>query len=600
MADQFVAPTPSFAPAPDILSAYIRGQMLPGAQMQQQQQLQTGALNIQQLQLALQNQQLLQGIGRSYADSYINSGARGATAQNGASSAAGAGSYGPSSGGIQNGPQGAVAGAGGPVSKASSSVPSSAGPVTPGVQPGFQGSDYSVPGVPQGIDPRISGAAAFLGGNTMLEGIQKNQQLQMEQRDAQIKQAQLQAEGPLNVFDAVANSPSPTRMAMNNPSIMALWPRIAQQMGRDPVKDFNDQNVARAAIFGGNQVRAAVGLGLREMPLQQNIIRGPNGQILSQNPQTNEIKQDVAPQDLKEVIGPDGQPIYQPAGKAAGMRPFNPQLYGADLLNDPAKELAYQRFIATGEMPSSGRGGAIQQAAMMNYIAQRAQADGNQGAAIAARSQAYKAQQGVVDAFTSGGAGSPAQALTSINTAVTHMAALDPLIDQLGNTASPAWNTVANAFEQQIGSTAPTSFAAIKEFVGGEVAKAVLPGGGGEAERQALLAPLNAANSTDQLKQAVQQIKVALAGKTEALRNQWDIGTNGTQGTFDKFLLPATKAALGSNSGNAPNGSNGANGSNTSNSSQFNSANDVKAAFQAGQISRAQAKQILQSQFGMQ
>jgi hypothetical protein len=81
MADQFVAPTPSFAPNPDILAAYIRGQMAPGAVQQQQQQLQTGALNIQQIQLALQNQQLLQGIGRSYADSYMNGGAPGATAQ---------------------------------------------------------------------------------------------------------------------------------------------------------------------------------------------------------------------------------------------------------------------------------------------------------------------------------------------------------------------------------------------------------------------------------------------------------------------------------------------------------------------------------------
>jgi hypothetical protein len=457
------------------------------------------------------------------------------------------------------------------------------------VQPGFQGGDYSIPGVPQGIDPRTSGAAAFLGGNSMLEGIQKNQELQQQQRDAAIKGQQLKAQGPLNVFDAVANSPHPAAMAMNNPSIMALWPKVAQQMGLDPVKDFNDQNVGRAAIFGGNQVRAAVGIPLRDMPVQQQITYGPNGQILSQNPQTNEVKQDVAPQDLKEVVGADGQPVYQPSGKAAGMRPFNTQLYGADSLSDQSKELAYQRFVATGEVPSSGRGGAIQQAVLMNYIAQRAQADGNPGAATAARAQTHIAQQGVLNDYTSG---QTSKTLGSINTAVTHMAALDPLIDQLDNTSSPAWNTAANFFSHQTGSSAPTNFAGIKEFVGGEVAKAVLPGGGGEAERQALLAPLNAANSTAQLKQAVQQIETALAGKTEALRNQWDIGTNGTQGAFDKFLLPETKKALGlpgATPSASPSGSNGSNSSNSSNSSNgangASGGNGSNRANGAGQVS---------------
>ena len=41
-----------------------------------------------------------------------------------------------------------------------------------------------------------------------------------------------------------------------------------------------------------------------------------NGQILSQNPLTNEIRQDVAPQTLKEVIGLQGAGVEQlPAGQ---------------------------------------------------------------------------------------------------------------------------------------------------------------------------------------------------------------------------------------------------------------------------------------------
>jgi hypothetical protein len=128
---------------------------------------------------------------------------------------------------------------------------------------------------------------------------------------------------------------------------------------------------------------------------------------------------------------------------------------------------------------------------------------------------------------------------------VQHMDLLPPLIDALSGGNMTVLNKAQNFFKQQTGNSAPTNFSAIKEFVGGEVAKAVLPGGGGEAERQALTKPLDAANSPVQLKDAVSTIQKALAGKTEALRSQWDIGTNGTQGAFDRFLLPATKNALG-------------------------------------------------------
>jgi len=258
--------------------------------------------------------------------------------------------------------------------------------------------------------------------------------------------------------------------------------------------------------------------------------------------------------DLKPVLNPDGTATYLPASQAAGKTPYNNSTASAGSVSDQAKEFAYQKFKSTGEMPQSGRGGAAMQAMYANYFAQRAAQDGDSGASIAARGQAFKAQQGVLKDYTSG---KTAATLNGINTAVAHMDALDPLIDKLDNTSSPLFNKAANYFKQQTGQTAPTNFAALKEFVAGEVAKAVLPGGGGEGERQALSAPLAAANSPAQLKQAVQTIKTALAGKTEALRNQWDIGTNGTQGDFDKFLLPSTKRALGVGDSQGPPQGNG-------------------------------------------
>lgn len=250
----------------------------------------------------------------------------------------------------------------------------------------------------------------------------------------------------------------------------------------------------------------------------------------------------IGARDVKPVLNPDGSAVYVPAAQAAGKTPYNNSTASAGSITDQAKEFAYQKFVQTGEMPQSGRGGAAMQAMYANYFAQRAAQDGNSGASIAARGQAFKAQAGVLKDYESG---PTSKTLNGINTAVQHMDSLDPLIDNLNNTKSPLWNQAANFFQKQTGQTAPTNFAALKEFVAGEVAKAVLPGGGGEGERQALAGPLNAANSPAQLKEAVQTIKTALAGKTEALRNQWDIGTNGTQGSFDKFLLPATKKALG-------------------------------------------------------
>lgn len=250
--------------------------------------------------------------------------------------------------------------------------------------------------------------------------------------------------------------------------------------------------------------------------------------------------------DVKPVQNADGTVTYVPANQAAGKNVGSASAAVAGSVTDQAKELAYQTFKTTGAMPAIGRGGAATQAMYANYFAQRAAQDGDTGASIAAKGQAFKAQQGVLKDYTSG---ATSKTLNGINTAVAHMEYLDPLIDKLDNTGSPLFNKAANFFKQQTGSTAPTNFAAMKEFVAGEVAKAVLPSGGGEGERQALGAPLAAANTPAQLKEAVQTIKTALAGKTEALRNQWDIGTAGSQGSFDKFLLPATKKALGTTGG---------------------------------------------------
>lgn len=494
MADFY--PAAQYIQNPDILASYVRGQMAPLQVQQAQQQLTAGGLDIEKLRLALQQQ-------RQVMD-YAN---RLAGSQSG-----GAQNLGGQSGGIQNGPQGQV----------SSQAP--------------QQSSGSYDGS-FGSNPRINTMMALdiLQGRDPLKTAQGAQEYELKQR-------QLQVQGPLAVMDSVAASTSPARIVMNNPGMVQRWQQLAPQLGFDPVKDFNDDNVRTAITFARNQVAGSAGLPTKEMPAKQQDIAGPLGSLYQRDPISGKVTQVKGEEPLKDVIDPaTGQPTNMRASAAEGKQPFNQSIFGASNLGDQAKEFAYQSFVATGKIPANfGRNPAMQ-ASLMDYISKRAAQEGNSAASIAAKGQAFQATQGVVKDFTSGQSG---KAVTAINTAVQHINSLTPLVDALGTGDIKQINRFTNAFKEQTGSPAPTNYAALKEFVGGEVAKAVLPGGGGEKEREALLAPLNAANSPQAIHSALSTIQTALAGKTEALRNQWEVGTNGTQGSFDKFLMPATKKAL--------------------------------------------------------
>jgi len=471
--------------------------MAPLQVQQAQQQVTAGGLDIDKLRLALAQQKQVMGYASQLAGSQADD------AQN----------MGGQSGGIQNGPQGQV----------SSQAPTQS-------SGSYDGSF--------GSNPRVNTMMALdvLAGRDPLKTAQGAQEYELKQR-------QLQAQGPLATLDTIAGSASPAKIVMNNPGLMQRWQQIAPQLGLDPVKDFSDDNVRSAINFGRNQIAGAAGLPTVAPPVKQQDIPGPLGSLYQRNPITGKVEQVKGEEPLKDVIDPNtGQPTNMRVSAAEGKQPFNQSIFGASNLSDQSKEFAYQSFVATGKVPANfGRNPAMQ-ASLMDYISKRAAQEGNSAASIAAKGQAFQASQGVVKDFTSG---QSAKAVNSINTAVAHIDSLTPLVDALGTGNVKQVNRFANVFKEQTGSPAPTDYASLKEFVGGEVAKAVLPGGGGEKEREALLAPLNAANSPQAIHSALQKIQIALAGKTEALRNQWDVGTMGTQGSFDKFLLPPTKKALG-------------------------------------------------------
>jgi hypothetical protein len=396
-----------------------------------------------------------------------------------------------------------------------------------------------------GMNPR-----AALGMAMMKSGDPLTARKELEAQ--QLEQAQRKYAPVLAQLSTVVKSDSPTREVAANPELSAAWQQLAKLHGFDPKADLNDQNIRTAFTYAHNGLASSVGQPTIAPTVQKQHVAGRLGSMLEVDPITGEEKQIVAPEPLKDVIGKDGKPINVRASAAEGLTPFNQSIYGANAMTDPAMEMAYQTFKATGQMPTGFARNPAMNAKMMDYFAQRSNAEGDSVTSRLARGQQLHATQGVVKDFESG---ATSKTLNGLNTAVKHMDALDPLIDGLSNGNLTALNKAQNFFKSQTGNPAPTNYAAIKEFVGGEVAKAVLPGGGGEGERRALLAPLDAAKSPEQLHQAVAQIKTALAGKTEALRNQWDVGTQGAHGAFDKFLLPETKKALGIANTPAPAGS---------------------------------------------
>ena len=188
--------------------------------------------------------------------------------------------------------------------------------------------------------------------------------------------------------------------------------------------------------------------------------------------------------------------------------------------------------------------GGVNPVTTMIYKAMAAKYQNEGPSQIIANQGQIAASQKVLQDFQSG---ATSKDLKSLNTSVQHIAVLRPAIDALDNSPVAFVNTIKNTWNQKVmGSPAPTDFNGVKDFVTGEISKAVLPNGGGEAERQALAASVSQANSPAALRSIVDKWQQLLAGKTLATEKQWDNGSMGRFGSFqDKFLMPETIRALG-------------------------------------------------------
>jgi len=245
---------------PDLLGSYLRGQAgaLAATQGQQniaqgQQELEAGGLKLEQLRMALQQQKMLFGYAQQLADA-------GQGAQN----------SGAPTGGIQNGPQGAVSGSG-PQSGPQYDVNDPLGPLLDPRRVATNAAFGQMSAIMSGKDPNTATAEAL--------------KLQTDARNAAIEKAKLMTEipsanNPMPMFKSFAQlSPDEAGAALaKNPQLMSAWPSLAQQYGVDP---WDKSKIPVVAAMEYNKRGAPLGLSVA-VPQQLrnvNLGQGEVGQI---------------------------------------------------------------------------------------------------------------------------------------------------------------------------------------------------------------------------------------------------------------------------------------------------------------------------------
>jgi hypothetical protein len=223
-----------------------------------------------------------------------------------------------------------------------------------------------------------------------------------EAQDSQVKTAQLQAQGPINALESVRNTADPRVVVDTNPGLKANFVRTAQVLGLDPLKALADVDLTRQVLgFQANQIRGQAALPAVNYAPPEQIVRGPAGEVYTQNPITHELKQ-VTGENLKQVAGPNG-PVYLPSDQAAGKTPFNASIFGASNISQQALDAAYNNWNANGRpnSPPGGFGRTPQMASKFwDYAGQQDAATGNSAGAAKAYAAANKADGSALDQQT--------------------------------------------------------------------------------------------------------------------------------------------------------------------------------------------------------
>ena len=107
-----------------------------------------------------------------------------------------------------------------------------------------------------------------------------------------------------------------------------------------------------------------------------------------------------------------------------------------------------------------------------------------------------------------------------------------------------AMNALKNTVNTQFGVTAPNTFNGLKDIVGQEIVKSIVPGGGGEGERQEVAKKLSQASSPQQLAAMLDGYKELGGAQLRDLKVQYENGTFHKRNDFDDKLIPESRAEL--------------------------------------------------------
>lgn len=260
----------------------------------------------------------------------------------------------------------------------------------------------------------------------------------------------------------------------------------------------------------------------------------PNPRVQAQVPlldkMANDIETSLKPVEVRPgvaMIDPrTGRMIYQGT-------PTNPAA------------LALQRFLADDPnatpqqiqaFTQSGRAG---RSAISMYMTRYLEENPNATADEVKRAaQLYTTQTTAQNRFLSGPQGNT---IRSLNVVVSHLQTMQDLGNALQNGNIVAFNGLAQAWAEQTGQPAPTSFDTAKQIVGAEVIKALgVAGAGSQSERQEAADAFNRARSPQQLEQAIEASRKLLIGQLDGLRQQYAAATGLPKSSFDEMLQPET------------------------------------------------------------
>lgn len=144
--------------------------------------------------------------------------------------------------------------------------------------------------------------------------------------------------------------------------------------------------------------------------------------------------------------------------------------------------------------------------------------------------------------FTSGKA---AQNMTSINTAIGHLATLRKAARNLNNRSLKGWNRVANLVAAETGKPEIKEFEIARQAVASELTRAFRGTGGSLTEVKDWENSVDSAGSPEQLEAAIVQATELLGSRLEAMESQYKQGM-GTSADVMTFLTPKNKATLDS------------------------------------------------------